>query len=427
MDNKWKIFRRKETVAATHPLMELPAELPQRRPRSREPAAPGAALASRRKRRALIERLLLARFAPTTLVVDEQRQRSSTSTAAPGPTWSRAEGQPRQQHPGNGPARAGPPAGAALRQAATEKREVVRDNLRVKTNGDYSTVNFSVRRMEGPEAVRGLFLVTIRPRACPSSPPAPRQGKARKTSRPAASTSSNRNCATSRNRCKPRSRSWRPPTKNSRSTNEELQSTNEELQSANEELETSKEEMQSLNEELSTVNTELQAKVDELSRATDDMQNLLEQHRRGHDLPGRRDSTSSATRSRRKLVKLIPSDVGRRLSDLTVEPALHGLIDDCRQVLRNLARKEIEIRTGEGTWHLMRIIPYRTTENIIDGVVLTFQDIDRPKREVEAVTEFFESIVESVREPLLVLDAEFRVHFAQRGLLPPLRDQPQVA
>ena len=145
-----------------------------------------------------------------------------------------------------------------------------------------------------------------------------------------------------------------------RSTNEELQSTNEELQSTNEELTTSKEEMQSMNEELQTVNTELQAKVDELSRASNDMKNLLNSTEIAtlfldNELNVRR-FTPQAT----KIIKLIPGDVGRPITDLASDLRYPELADDAREVLRTLASAEKPVGTRDGRWFTVRIMPYRT-------------------------------------------------------------------
>jgi chemotaxis methyl-accepting protein methylase len=165
-----------------------------------------------------------------------------------------------------------------------------------------------------------------------------------------------------------------------RSANEELQSTNEELQSTNEELTTSKEEMQSLNEELQTVNAELQSKVDDLSRTNNDMKNLL-------------NSTDIATvfldgqlRVRRfttpttRLIKLIPGDVGRPLSDIVSDLDCPELRADASEVLRTLAFSEKAISTHDGRWYTVKIMPYRTLDNVIDGVVITFSDITANKK-----------------------------------------------
>jgi two-component system CheB/CheR fusion protein len=160
-----------------------------------------------------------------------------------------------------------------------------------------------------------------------------------------------------------------------KSTNEELQSTNEELQSTNEELTTSKEEMQSMNEELQTLNNELQVKVDDLFRTSSDLKNLL-------------DTTDIATlfldnalRVRRfssqttKITQLIASDVGRPITDIASDLFYPELGEDVRQVLRTLGSAEKQVAARDGRWFTARILPYRTLENKIDGVAISFVDI----------------------------------------------------
>jgi two-component system CheB/CheR fusion protein len=159
-----------------------------------------------------------------------------------------------------------------------------------------------------------------------------------------------------------------------KSTNEELQSTNEELQSTNEELTTSKEEMQSMNEELQTVNQELQSKVDDLARSNNDMRNLLNSTDVAtlfldSDLLVRRFTTQTT-----KIIKLIPSDAGRPITDIASELDYPDLAEDGREVLRTLVFKEKQVSARDGRWFSVRIMPYRTLENVIDGLVITFSD-----------------------------------------------------
>jgi two-component system, chemotaxis family, CheB/CheR fusion protein len=197
-----------------------------------------------------------------------------------------------------------------------------------------------------------------------------------------------------------------------KSTNEELQSTNEELQSANEELETSKEEMQSLNEELQTVNAELQGKLDDLAQANDDMQNLLNSTAIATIFLDQKLHIKRFTTEATKLVKLIPSDVGRPIGDLVSDLHYNEFQADAVQVMRKLGFTEKEVQTKDGEWRLVRIHPYRTTENVIDGLVVTFVDITRLKTLEQAAQNAradAESIVATVREPLLVLDEKLRV------------------
>jgi len=164
-----------------------------------------------------------------------------------------------------------------------------------------------------------------------------------------------------------------------KSTNEELQSTNEELQSTNEELNTSREEMQSLNEELQTVNAEQQSKMDELSRVNNDMRNLLNSTEivtvfLDNDLNVRRFTTGT-----NKLFKLIPGDVGRPLSDIVSDLLYPEMIEEAQEVLRTLIFSEKQITTTDGRWFSVRIMPYRTMEDIIGGVVITFAEITATK------------------------------------------------
>ncbi len=168
-----------------------------------------------------------------------------------------------------------------------------------------------------------------------------------------------------------------------KSSNEEMQSVNEELQSSNEELETSKEEMQSINEELTTVNTELQTKVVELSQANNDMNNLL---------AGTGIGIGSVfvdchlrilrfTPAASVIINLIPGDIGRPIGHLV--PNLVGynrLVADAQEVLDTLTTREVDVLTQEGRFYRLRILPYRTLDNVIEGVVLTFVDVTELKQ-----------------------------------------------
>ena len=159
-----------------------------------------------------------------------------------------------------------------------------------------------------------------------------------------------------------------------------MQSSNEEFQSTNEELESSREELQSLNEELYTINAELQSKVEELSAVHDDMHNLLNSTEIAtifvdNDMRVRRFTPGATT-----IVNLIPSDMGRPLQHVVANLSYEGLISDLGDVLKQLTPKEVEVQTTAGAWYKMRIIPYRTMDNRIDGAVLTFTAIDEQKR-----------------------------------------------
>lgn len=163
------------------------------------------------------------------------------------------------------------------------------------------------------------------------------------------------------------------------SANEELQSTNEELQSTNEELTTSREEMQSLNEELQTMNAEQQPKMEELSRVHTDMRNLLNSMEivtifLDNDLP-----LCRFTPGADKLFKLIPSDIGRPLSDIVSNLRYPELSEDERMVLQTPVFSEKQVPATDGSWFTVRIMPYRTMEDVTAGLVLTFTNITAAK------------------------------------------------
>ena len=157
-------------------------------------------------------------------------------------------------------------------------------------------------------------------------------------------------------------------------------------------------ELLSLNEELGTVNTELQAKVEELARATDDIQNLLDGIQVATIFVDDQLNVKRYTEEARELFNLIPADVGRPLSHLTSNIDYDRLIDDCRDVRQTLVRKEIEVRDRSGSWHLMRILPYRRAGNITDGVLITFVNVNPIKRAEEDLKRLNENLERRITE-----------------------------
>lgn len=170
------------------------------------------------------------------------------------------------------------------------------------------------------------------------------------------------------------------------SSNEEMQSINEELQSTNEELETSREELQSTNEELTTVNAELQVKVGELSRLNNDMNNMLSGTGIATIFVDLRLCVLRFTPAVTEIINLIQNDIGRPIAHISSNMAgYNGLITDIQEVLHTLMRKEQKVRTKDGKWYAMRIQPYRTLENVIEGAVITFVDISEITRVKDAL------------------------------------------
>ena len=205
---------------------------------------------------------------------------------------------------------------------------------------------------------------------------------------------------------------------NSRLVMEELQSTNEEMQSTNEELTTSKEELQSLNEELVVVNSELQIKNEELVRSDDDVRNLLNSTDLGILFLDSYLVIKRFTKKTTRIFNLIPSDVGRCVTDITMNADYATLEKDVLSVLETLIPKEIQLQTKNGEWYNFRIIPYRTNSNIITGVIVTITDITSIKEmELSSISSrvLAESIIATIREALLVLDSNLMIVTANRS------------
>ena len=277
-----------------------------------------------------------------------------------------------------------PGLSTALHQAAATKETVRAPGLRVKTNGDVILVNLTIRpvtTVAGAAFEVPLYLVileeappvdAVQPAAVPAGPG---------VDNPAADGDARIAALRQELRIKEEYlQSIREELETSneelRSSNEEMQSVNEELQSTNEELETSKEELQSVNEELATVNTELLTRVADLSRANNDMNNLLAGTGIGTVFVDFQLRILRFTPAASQIINLILSDVGRPVAHIASNLAGYdSLVADVLAVLDTLVPKEVDVQTTEGRWFRMRILPYRTLDNVIEGAVITFVDI----------------------------------------------------
>jgi two-component system CheB/CheR fusion protein len=265
---------------------------------------------------------------------------------------------------------------SSFQKALRQKSKVILRGVKVRDNESVQSVNVTIQPLAEPPALQGTVLIVF------TDNTAPPEAKAKGRSAPIP-TARIAELEHDLQQAQQELRTTREQMQTSReelkSVNEEMQSTNEELQSTNEELTTSKEEMQSMNEELQTVNSELQAKVDELMTASNDMKNLLDSTGIATLFLDNKLNVRRFTRKTASLIKLIPGDAGRPLSDIVTNLDYPELAADVREVLRTLIFIEKPTKTSDGQWFLVRIMPYRTYENMIDGAVITFTDITLSK------------------------------------------------
>jgi len=298
----------------------------------------------------------------------------------------------------------------AFRKAMQNFDPVILRNVKISTNGGIQFVDVTVQRIENPDSIRGMIMVIFT-----DVPDVVEQYKVNTKSgkRDQPGTRRQKELKIELQRSYEDLQSAREEMQTSqeelKSTNEELQSTNEELQSTNEELTTSKEEMQSLNEELQTVNAELQSKVNDFTLANNDMKNLLNCTEIAilfldKELNIRRFTDKVAT-----VIKLRNSDIGRPFTELVTDLQYPALELHARQVITTLNSMETAIATNDGRWFTVRIMPYRTLDDRIDGVVMTFSDITVAKNTEKALTASetrYRRLFEAAKDGIFILDAE---------------------
>ena len=273
----------------------------------------------------------------------------------------------------------------ALHNAVRQKQKTTYDSLRIKYNGEFRTVDLTVMPLTKVAGTPGYFLVMFDDKTFPDGPAKKRGKRAATDNSDPVVVSLKRELESTKEDLQTTIEEMETANEELKSTNEELQSTNEELQSTNEELETSKEELQSTNEELVTVNTELQNKVDELSRANNDINNLLASTQIGTIFLDTSLKIKRFTPAATDIFNLIQTDLERPISDITSKIRYKQLKKDSQEVLDTLMVKETEVQDTNNNWFAIRMSPYRTIENIIDGVVITFVNITKIKRAEKAL------------------------------------------
>ena len=267
-----------------------------------------------------------------------------------------------------------------IHKSVREKKNMFCSGVRIRYNDTFCVINISVRPLTGKQLPSGLMLITFEdiPDVEVSEEKTGGTGKPKKQN--SALKSLEQELQSTREYLQATIEELETSNEELKSTNEELQSVNEEMQSTNEELETSKEELQSTNEELSTVNSELQNKVEEYATANDDMNNLLAATEIATIFIDTDLRIKSYTPTAAGIINLIPTDIGRPINDLKTRFPDVDLVGMAENVLKDLNTVGLDILSQDDIWYSLKVIPYRTTSNIIDGVVMTFFDVQKIKQ-----------------------------------------------
>ena len=315
---------------------------------------------------------------------------------------------------------------AALVTARSKNKSVEAKNIRVKFDGEERSVNLTVRPVATPEAAAlVIFEETEDTSGLEASVQAILAGD---KGIEAVVRGMEDELRHAKDQLRNTIEQYETSNEEQKAANEELQAINEELRSASEELETSKEELQSVNEELTTLNQELKEKVDQINRANSDLQNLMESTDIGTIFLDRELRIKRYTPRATEIFNLLPPDIGRPLAHITHRLEPNSLEADAAQSLLNLQTFESGVRSLDGRFFIARFSPYRTLEDKIDGVVISFIDVSAREEAETLVREeraYAEGIVQTVREPLIVLDMDLRVVSASLSFYDTFRVSPE--
>jgi len=405
MNRKWKIFRRRGGVLPQAQVVHLtPAPFPVDLGGGEQDDAERLPVHVPTSRE-ITERLLLSDYAPASVLISEKGE----GLYFHGETGKYLQ-PPKGEADWNivGLARKGLQLdlSTALRKVITHKKPVRFEKVPVRSNGDIQHVDLTVRPV--PElANQGNALLVVF-----EDVEGENAGAQEGIIEPSLAADQRvaeleRELRANREYLQTTIEELETSNEELKSTNEEMQSANEELQSTNEELETSKEELQSVNEELVTVNTEHEIKLSELSKAHDDMTNLLASTDVGTIFLGMDLHIQRFTPTVTRIINLIESDIDRPLGDISTRLQDVDLVSDAKRVLDTLEPGDREVRTNEGDSYSVRIRPYRTTENVIQGVVITFVDISRLKRvetTLHEMQELHRLILQHISEAVFITD-----------------------
>ncbi|HSW53521.1 MAG TPA: chemotaxis protein CheB [Ignavibacteriaceae bacterium] len=418
LDKKWKFYRSRESIYSAQQFIEFPVLRA-----IGKPYETGIKMNEVKNIAQLAEKIILQSYSPNCVLVSENGDILYIHGKT-GKYLELSDGEAKMSIFEMAREGLQQELTAMIRKVKSSNKILSAEGIRVKTNGKFQLIKLTVKPVKEPASMMGSLLLIFEDMAPQKkvihSKKIHYDKKSEKIIRQL-----EREIKASKENLRTIVEELETTNEELKSTNEEMQSTNEEMQSSNEELETSKEELQSLNEELITVNTELQNKNDELSIINNDMKNLLD----GIDIPtiflDNDLKIKRFTFNTTKVINVINSDIGRPINHIATNLKYDKFIDDAKEVLRTLAFKEIEVQTKDDLWYQLRILPYRTHSNLIDGIVITFTNITNLKiaydeitklnQEIQIARDFSNNIVETLRDSLLILDDKLKVLSANRA------------
>ena len=407
VDAKLKIYKRSAVIVQEPELFDFPSSFSRTQSTNIEkhtPAKPALNIQT------LADQLLLQHFSPPGVLVNEKGDIiyiSGRTGKYLEPTVGKAnmnifamirEGL-RNEFP------------AAFRKAIINKEVVVLRNIKIGTNGGTQTINVKIQWIDKPEPLNGMIMIIFDDvQEVTDIKLTTRKGK--KPINNIRELELEEELQRTHEEIQNTLEEMQTSQEELKSTNEELQSANEELQSTNEELTTSKEEMQSLNEELQTVNAELQSKVDDFSRVNNDMKNLLNSTDIATLFLDKELNIRRFTNQATKIFKLIKSDIGRPFTDQVSDLVYPELATDALEVLRTLVFIQKQIPTKDGRWFSIRIMPYRTFDDRIDGLVITFintSDIKQLEVKLHETGQMHQLLLNSSSDAIIKLSTDLKI------------------
>ncbi len=406
---KWKIFERKKGLAST--AVVYPAEINTGDRQRVEPDGKDR-LPAAITVQTMVEQAILDEYAPVGVLISDRYEIlhfvGKTDRYLAPPT-----GKPCFHILNMARTDLKQPLTTALHKAVREKTDAFCKNVHIAYNGTSCIVDISVKQMTGKGLPPGFMLVMFEDKTPATAADKEKTGALKVKKQDTALQSLEQELQSTKEYLSATIEEMETSNEELKSTNEELQSVNEELQSTNEELETSKEELQSTNEELATVNAELQNKVDEFTRANDDMNNLLAATEIASifldtDLCIKRYTPAAA-----RIICLIQTDIGRPLSDLKTRFPDVDLVGLAVKVLNDLNTVELEILSTDLAWYAMKVMPYRTGENVIDGVAITFVDVHKVKQADKLRR--LATVLEDSNDAIMVLDLKGNIVAWNKG------------